>query len=69
MSISDRGGKSSNYDVEPITFLETDTNGVCFPQNDMLVVEAVIGNHTVCRMLVDNGSSVDILYSDYLEKM
>ncbi|XP_024024716.1 uncharacterized protein LOC112092519 [Morus notabilis] len=29
----------------------------------------MIGNHTVCRILVDNVSSVDLLYSDCLEKM
>ncbi|XP_024027821.1 uncharacterized protein LOC112093493 [Morus notabilis] len=29
----------------------------------------MIGNHSVCRILVDNGSSVDLLYSDCLEKM
>ncbi|XP_024030831.1 uncharacterized protein LOC112094377 [Morus notabilis] len=31
--------------------------------------QAMIGNHTVCKILVDNGSSVDLLYSDCLEKM
>lgn len=34
-----------------------------------MVVDAIIGNHIVSRILVVNGSSVDILYSDYLEKM
>ena len=34
-----------------------------------LIVEAMIGNYTVYRVLIDNGSSVEILYSDYLEKM
>ncbi|XP_024019521.1 uncharacterized protein LOC112091039 [Morus notabilis] len=29
----------------------------------------MIGNHIVCRILVDNESSVEILYSDCLEKM
>ncbi|XP_024030429.1 uncharacterized protein LOC112094245 [Morus notabilis] len=33
------------------------------------MVEAMIGNHTVCHILVDNDSSVDILYADYLDKM
>lgn len=40
-----------------------------FPHNDALMVEVMIGNHTVCRILVDNISSVDILYSDGLAKM
>ncbi|XP_024017308.1 uncharacterized protein LOC112090382 [Morus notabilis] len=52
-----------------VAFNEDDASGVHFPHNDALVVEAVIRNHTVCRILVDNGSSVDLLYSDCLEKM
>ncbi|GMN56041.1 hypothetical protein TIFTF001_025156 [Ficus carica] len=55
MSISGRGEKSVKFDIDPITFTETDANGVHFPQNDALVIEAIIGNHTVCRILVDNG--------------
>lgn len=50
-----------------MAFTEEDGSVVHFPQNDALVVEVVIGNHTVCRILVDNGSLVDILYSDCLE--
>lgn len=38
-------------------------------KSDALVVKVIISNHTVCRILVDNGSSVDILYSYCLEKM
>ncbi|XP_024028353.1 uncharacterized protein LOC112093678 [Morus notabilis] len=52
-----------------VTFTEEDANGVHFPHKHALVVEAVVGNHTMGRILVDNGSSVDILYSDCFEKM
>ena len=52
-----------------MAFNEDDASGVHFPHNDALVVEAMIDNHMVCRILVDNGSSVDLLYSDCLEKM
>lgn len=69
MSISGKGEKSLEYDIEPITFLKTYANRVHFPQSDALVIEAVIGNYTVCQILVDNGRSVDIFYSNYLEKM
>ncbi|XP_024020400.1 uncharacterized protein LOC112091317 [Morus notabilis] len=57
------------YSHIDVTFNEDDASGVHFPHNDALVVEAMIGNHTVCRILVDNGSSVDLLYSDCFEKM
>lgn len=69
MSIYGQEEKSVKFDVDPITFTETDANGVHFPQNNVLVIKAIIENHTVYRILVDNGSSVNILYSDYLEKM
>ncbi|XP_024019650.1 uncharacterized protein LOC112091084 [Morus notabilis] len=61
--------KTPQYNSADVAFNEDDTSGVHFLHNDALVVEAMIGNHTVCRILVDNGSSVDLLYSDCLEKM
>ncbi|XP_024019232.1 uncharacterized protein LOC112090951 [Morus notabilis] len=57
------------YSHTDVAFNEDDASGVHFPHNDALVMEAMIGNHIVCRILVDNGSSVDLLYSDCLEKM
>ncbi|XP_024026719.1 uncharacterized protein LOC112093118 [Morus notabilis] len=61
--------KTPRYSHTDVAFNEDDASRVHFPHNDALVVEAMIGNHTVCRILVDNGSSVDLLYSDCLEKM
>ncbi|XP_024020313.1 uncharacterized protein LOC112091305 [Morus notabilis] len=61
--------KTPRYSSADVAFNEDDASGVHFPHNDALVVEAMIGNHTICRILVDNGSSVDLLYSDCLEKM
>ncbi|XP_024018685.1 uncharacterized protein LOC112090798 [Morus notabilis] len=69
MNVSGREAKAARYEEAEIKFLEADVNGVHFPQSDALVVEAMIGNHTVCRILVHNGSSVDILYSSCLDKM
>ncbi|XP_024026074.1 uncharacterized protein LOC112092959 [Morus notabilis] len=61
--------KTPRYSHTDVAFNEDDACGGHFPHNDALVVEAMIGNHTVCRILVDNGSSVDLLYFDCLEKM
>ncbi|XP_024027358.1 uncharacterized protein LOC112093363 [Morus notabilis] len=61
--------KTPKHSHTDVAFNEDNASGVHFPHNDALVVEAMIGNHTVCRILVDNGSSVDLLYSDCLEKM
>ncbi|XP_024025492.1 uncharacterized protein LOC112092772 [Morus notabilis] len=60
--------KVAKFGGTEVVFTEEDVTGVHFPHNDALVVEAMVGNHIICRILVDNGSSVDILYSDCLEK-
>ncbi|XP_024019620.1 uncharacterized protein LOC112091070 [Morus notabilis] len=69
MNVSGREAKAARYEEAEITFSEADAKGVHFSQSDALVVEAMIRNHTVCRILVDNGSSVDILYLDCLDKI
>ncbi|XP_024018170.1 uncharacterized protein LOC112090631 [Morus notabilis] len=69
MNISGREAKAARYEDAEITFSKADARGIHFPQSDALVVEAVIGTYTVCRILVDNGSSMDILYADCLDKM
>ncbi|XP_024024254.1 uncharacterized protein LOC112092392 [Morus notabilis] len=61
--------KTPRYSSDDVAFNDNDASRVHFPHNDALVVEAMIRNHIVCRILEDNGSSVDLLYSDYLEKI
>ena len=52
-----------------LSFTDADAENVRFPHHDLLVVSAMIGNHLVHRCLVNDGSSVDILYLDVLQKM
>ncbi|XP_024022056.1 uncharacterized protein LOC112091801 [Morus notabilis] len=40
--------KATRFGSADVAFNEDDANGVHFPHNDALVVEAVIRNHTVC---------------------
>ena len=54
---------------EPITFTEVDTQGVQFPHNDAVIVSLNIANYDVRRILVDNGSSADILFYDAFSRM
>ena len=44
-----------------LSFLEVDAWGVVMPHDDALVVIVTIANHAIHRILVDNGSSADIL--------
>jgi hypothetical protein len=40
-----------------------------FPHNDALVIEANIASWTFGKLLVDNGSSADIIFADAFNKM
>ena len=39
------------------------------PRNDLLVIELTIRDIDIARVLIDTGSSVDIIFKDTLEKM
>ena len=45
-----------------IGFSEDDARRLHHPHDDALVVSVRVGDYNVHRMLVDNGSSADILY-------
>ena len=46
-----------------ITFSYSDLEGCQHPHDDPLVVRAVVANKTVHRVLVDNGSSANIIFT------
>ena len=52
-----------------ITFSDSDLEGCQHPYDDPLVVRAVVANKTVHRVLVDNGSSTDIIFASAFDKM
>ena len=52
-----------------ITFSDSDLEGCQHPHDDLLVVHAVVANKTVHRVLIDNGSSSDIIFTSALDKM
>ncbi|KAL0430064.1 UNVERIFIED_CONTAM: Retrovirus-related Pol polyprotein from transposon [Sesamum radiatum] len=56
-------------DSSPITFSEEDEQGVIFPHEDAVVITAIISNIEVKRILVDSGSSVDVIFSETYERM
>ena len=55
--------------MDNITFSERDAHHVRHLHCDALVITVIIANNNVHRMLVDNGSSVDILYYQAFERM
>ena len=52
-----------------ISFKERETIYPIKPLNDLLVVKLTIQNFDVARILVDSGSSADIIFKNALEKM
>ncbi|KAG7559444.1 Retrotransposon gag domain [Arabidopsis thaliana x Arabidopsis arenosa] len=54
---------------DPITFTPEDAHGLQHPHNDALVVELVMEDFEVERVLVDTGSSVNQMFLQTLEKM
>ena len=52
-----------------ITFSEFDMEGCQYPHDDSLVIRVVMANKTVHRVLIDNGSSTDIIFASAFDKM
>ena len=43
--------------------------GYQHPHDDPLVIRAIVANKTVHRVLIDNGSSADIIFASAFDKM
>ncbi|KAG7559073.1 Aspartic peptidase domain superfamily [Arabidopsis thaliana x Arabidopsis arenosa] len=55
--------------TEPISFTEADAAGLSGPHNDPLVVELIIDESAVTKVLIDTGSSVNVIFKDVLIQM
>ncbi|KAL2518958.1 RNase H domain-containing protein [Abeliophyllum distichum] len=60
---------SGSSKVDPISFTEEDMRGVHYPHCDALVVRAVVAMNGLGRMLVDNRSSVNVIFLSTYEQM
>ncbi|KAL2487340.1 Uncharacterized protein Adt_32096 [Abeliophyllum distichum] len=60
---------SGSSKVDPIFFTEEDMRDVHYPHCDALVVRAVMARNGLGRMLVDNGSSVNVIFLSTYEQM
>ena len=52
-----------------ITFSDSDLEGCQHPHDDPLVIRVVVANKTIHRVLVDNGSSADIIFTSAFDRM
>ena len=61
--------KSVQRELEDVVFTEADARWVHHPHSDAFVVTTWVTNINVHRMLVDNGSAIDIIYLDTYKRM
>ena len=62
VQLSRRSPRARTPDEQAITFTEEDAKRIHHPHNNTIVITLLIANYTTRRVLIDNGSSVDILY-------
>lgn len=53
----------------PITFTDDEADRLLHPHNDALVGEIRVADNVVRRVLVDNGSSADIMFMDVFSRL
>lgn len=52
-----------------ISFCDDDLEGVDLPYNDPLVISLKVGDHPVNKILVDTGSSVNVMYNNLFKML
>ncbi|CAL9013591.1 unnamed protein product, partial [Prunus brigantina] len=61
---ADRHRKFAKVGWEPITFSEEEEEGIIYPYDDPMIIRAEIADYDVGRVLIDTGSSVNVIFAD-----
>ena len=69
VQLSRRSLRTRGIDEPAITFTDEDAERIHHPHNDAIVITLLIEYYTTRRVLVDNGSSADILYYPAFKQM
>ncbi|GMN47962.1 hypothetical protein TIFTF001_017151 [Ficus carica] len=56
--------KICRQDSASITFTDDEADRLLHPHNDALIGEIRVAGNVICRVLIDNGSSTDIMFMD-----
>ena len=69
VQLSGRSPKTRTPDEQAITFTDEDASRIHHPHDDAIVITLLIADYSTRRVLVDNGSSADILYYPAFQQM
>ncbi|KAJ4715162.1 Retrovirus-related Pol polyprotein from transposon opus [Melia azedarach] len=69
VNFTERSPKLPRVATTPIMFTDEDTRDVVYPHDDAMVVTMKIASKDVARILIDTGSSVDILFKEAFNKL
>ena len=69
VQLSGRSPRTRTTDKQAITFTDEDAKKVQHPHDDAIVIISLIADYTTRKVLVDNGSSTNILYYPTFQQM
>ena len=69
VQLSRRSPKTRTPDEQAITFTDEDALRIHHPHDDAIIITLLIADYSIRRVLVDNGSSTDILYYPAFQQM
>ena len=69
VQLSERSPKTRTLDEQATTFTNEDASRIHHPHDDAIVITLLITDYSTRRVLVDNGSSADILYYPVFQQM
>ena len=69
VQLSGRSPKTRTPNEQAITFTDEDASRIHHPHDDAIVITLLIADYSTRRVLVDNGSSADILYYPAFQQM
>ena len=69
IQLSGRSPKTRTLDEQAITFTDEDASRIHHPHDDAIVITLLIADYSTRRVLVDNGSSANILYYPAFQQM
>ncbi|KAL5550025.1 hypothetical protein UlMin_000201 [Ulmus minor] len=69
INLAEHKNKAPRLSNEPIIFTEEEASGLWHPHKDAIVVALRIASRKVYKILIDNGSSADILFQSALNRM